>query len=119
MPAALTRGTSTVTSSPATTHGTNCTPTRHVRRRNSLDFLNHRSPWPSLDRLYQTQGKWSDLADVLRRRAALSRDPQERSQLLARRAQVLMDRLGAPEEAMAFSINAVTSLNSTRVRVST
>jgi len=64
--------------------------------------------WAALDRLYQTQGRWSDLADVLRRRAALSRDPQERSQLLARRAQVLMDKLGAPEEAAAALKHART-----------
>src|SRR3569623_71565 len=64
--------------------------------------------WAALDRLYQTQGRWSDLADVLRRRAALSRDPQERSQQLARRAQVLMDKLGAPEEAAAALKHART-----------
>src|SRR6185312_10806610 len=55
--------------------------------------------WAALDRLYQAQARWNDLADVLRRRAALSREPQERAQLLARRAQVLIEWLGAPEEA--------------------
>lgn len=64
--------------------------------------------WASLDRLYQTQAKWSDLADVLRRRAALSRDPQERAQLLARRAQILIERLGSPEEAAAALKHART-----------
>ncbi|HSN26713.1 MAG TPA: tetratricopeptide repeat protein [Kofleriaceae bacterium] len=64
--------------------------------------------WAALDRLYQAQGRWSDLADVLRRRAALSRDPQERSQLLARRAQVLMEQLGSPEEAAAALKHART-----------
>ena len=31
----------------------------------------------SLDRLYQAQAKWTELADVLRRRAALARDPAD------------------------------------------
>jgi tetratricopeptide (TPR) repeat protein len=64
--------------------------------------------WASLDRLYQSQAKWNELADVLRRRAALSRDPQERAQLLARRAQVLLEWLGAPEEAAAALKHART-----------
>ncbi len=55
----------------------------------------------ALDALYTTSAKWNDLADVLRRRAALVRDPAERAQLLARRAQVLLDWLGLPEEAAA------------------
>jgi tetratricopeptide (TPR) repeat protein len=64
--------------------------------------------WAQLDDLYQAQGRWAELADVLRRRAGLSRDPVERSQLLARRAAVLMDRLNAPEEAAATLKHART-----------
>ncbi len=64
--------------------------------------------WATLDALYQSQSRWSELADVLRRRAALSRDPAERSQLLARRAAVLMDHLDSPEEAAATLKHART-----------
>ncbi|MDB4957800.1 MAG: Tetratricopeptide 2 repeat protein [Myxococcales bacterium] len=64
--------------------------------------------WAALDALYQTQAKWTELGDVLRRRAALSRDPAERAQLLSRRAGVLMDRLDAPEEAAAALRHART-----------
>jgi tetratricopeptide (TPR) repeat protein len=64
--------------------------------------------WAALDRLYQAQARWNDLADVLRRRAALSREPQERAQLLARRAQVLIEWLGSPEEAAAALKHART-----------
>jgi tetratricopeptide (TPR) repeat protein len=64
--------------------------------------------WARLDELYQFQGRWAELADVLRRRAGLSRDPVERSQLLARRASVLMEHLDAPEEAAATLKHART-----------
>ncbi len=64
--------------------------------------------WAQLDGLYQAQAKWSDLADVLRRRAALSRDPTERAALLARRAGVLTDWLSSPEEAAAALRHART-----------
>src|SRR5262249_27385711 len=53
--------------------------------------------WAALDALYAANARWSELADVLRRRAALSRDPAERAALLARRAQVLLDWLASPE----------------------
>ncbi|HEU4726643.1 MAG TPA: hypothetical protein VFT22_02105, partial [Kofleriaceae bacterium] len=43
-----------------------------------------------------------------RRRAALEREPAERAALLARRAQVLLDWLGAPEEAAAALRHART-----------
>jgi tetratricopeptide (TPR) repeat protein len=64
--------------------------------------------WAKLDELYQGQGRWSELADVLRRRAALSREPAERAQLLARRATVLLDWLDSPEEAAATLKHART-----------
>jgi tetratricopeptide (TPR) repeat protein len=57
--------------------------------------------WESLDRLYTQHARWNDLTDVLRRRAAQARTPKERVQMLARRAQILLDWLGAPEEAAA------------------
>jgi tetratricopeptide (TPR) repeat protein len=64
--------------------------------------------WAALDRLYQGQARWTELADVLRRRAALAREPAERAQLLARRAQVLLEWLDAPEEAAATLRHART-----------
>ena len=64
--------------------------------------------WASLDRLYLAQARWAELADVLRRRAALARDPAERAQLLSRRAQVLLDWLDTPEEAAATLRHART-----------
>jgi tetratricopeptide (TPR) repeat protein len=64
--------------------------------------------WGKLDELYQSHARWSELADVLRRRAALARDPAERAQLLARRASVLVDHLDAPEEAAATLKHART-----------
>lgn len=64
--------------------------------------------WVALDALYVESARWAELADVLRRRAALSREPAERAQLLARRAQVLLDRLDAPEEAAAALRHART-----------
>jgi tetratricopeptide (TPR) repeat protein len=64
--------------------------------------------WEALDRLYQTQAHWTELADVLRRRAALARDPSERAQLLARRAGVLLEWLDSPEEAAATLRHART-----------
>jgi tetratricopeptide (TPR) repeat protein len=64
--------------------------------------------WAKLDELYQMQSRWNELADVLRRRAALARDPAERSQLLARRAAVLLDRLDSPEEAAATLKHALS-----------
>jgi len=57
--------------------------------------------WAKLDELYQSQGRWNELADVLRRRAALARENVERAQLLARRASVLIEHLNQPEEAAA------------------
>jgi tetratricopeptide (TPR) repeat protein len=64
--------------------------------------------WAALDRLYQTSAKWTELADVLRRRAALTREPGDRAHLLARRAGVLMDWLSSPEEAAAALRHART-----------
>jgi tetratricopeptide (TPR) repeat protein len=64
--------------------------------------------WRALDALYAGNGRWAELADVLRRRAALEREPTERAGLLARRAQVLLDWLDAPEEAAAALRHART-----------
>ena len=73
------------------------------------------SSWPddteayaALDRLYEAHARWEDLSDILRRRAALSRDPSERAALLRRRANVLMEWLEAPEEAAAALRHART-----------
>ncbi|HEY0249993.1 MAG TPA: hypothetical protein VGC41_00615, partial [Kofleriaceae bacterium] len=66
--------------------------------------------WASLDRLYQAQARWTELGDVLRRRAGLAREPAERAQLLSRRAAVLLDWLGSPEEAAATLRHARTIL---------
>jgi Tfp pilus assembly protein PilF len=57
--------------------------------------------WARVDALYEAHARWADLSEVLRRRAGLTREPRERAILLARRARVLMDWLGAPEEAAA------------------
>jgi len=64
--------------------------------------------WSALDTLYAANARWTELADVLRRRAALEREPTERAALLARRAQVLLDWLAAPEEAAAALRHART-----------
>ncbi len=64
--------------------------------------------WAALDAIYTTNARWNDLADVLRRRAALERDPALRAQLLSRRAQVLLDWLNNPEEAAATLRHART-----------
>jgi len=64
--------------------------------------------WAALDALHTESARWTELADVLRRRAALTREPTERAQLLARRAQVLLDWLGSPEEAAAALRHART-----------
>ncbi len=64
--------------------------------------------WAALDNIYTTNARWNDLADVLRRRAALERDPALRAQLLSRRAQVLLDWLGLAEEAAATLRHART-----------
>src|SRR5207237_1294478 len=53
----------------------------------------------ALDRLGESHGRWAELADVLARRAALATAADERAELLARRAAVLLDRLGQPAEA--------------------
>ena len=62
----------------------------------------------ALDRLCQGAARWTELAEVLRRRAALAAAPTERAALLARRAQILSDWLGAPEEAAAALRHART-----------
>ncbi len=64
--------------------------------------------WAALDSLYQESAKWNELSEVLRRRAALTREPAERAQLLARRAQVLLEWLNSPEEAAAALRHART-----------
>lgn len=57
--------------------------------------------WAALDRLYNAHGRWSELAEALRRRAGLSRSSTERAQLLSRRATILLDHLRMPDEAAA------------------
>jgi len=64
--------------------------------------------WAALDALYETNARWAELADVLRRRAALERDPAIRAQLLSRRAKVLLEWLASPEEAAAALRHART-----------
>ncbi|MEZ4360851.1 MAG: hypothetical protein R3B48_11780 [Kofleriaceae bacterium] len=73
------------------------------------------SLWPddgpayaALDALYTQNARWEDLADVLRRRAALAREPGERVALLARRAEILLDWLDSAEEAAAALRHART-----------
>ena len=66
--------------------------------------------YEALDKLYQTHARWTDLADVLRRRAALARDPARRAELLGRRAQVLLEWLHQAEEAAAALRHARTIL---------
>jgi Tfp pilus assembly protein PilF len=64
--------------------------------------------YAALDKLLDALGRWKDLADILRRRAGLTRDPQERARILRRRAAVLTNHLGAPEEAAAALRHART-----------
>jgi tetratricopeptide (TPR) repeat protein len=64
--------------------------------------------YAALDKLLDELGRWKDLADILRRRAGLTRDPQERSRILRRRAAVLTSHLGAPEEGAAALRHART-----------
>src|SRR5678815_5349212 len=73
------------------------------------------SQWPddepayvALDTLYQAHARWNDLVDVLRRRAALAREPARRAELLGRRAQILLEWLGNAEEAAAALRHART-----------
>jgi tetratricopeptide (TPR) repeat protein len=63
--------------------------------------------YESLDRLYEHHGRWSELAEVLRRRAALVRDAGESAALWRRRAHVLLEKQDAADEA-------VTSLRQAR-----
>jgi tetratricopeptide (TPR) repeat protein len=64
--------------------------------------------YAALDTLLDALGRWKDLADILRRRAGLTRDPHERARILRRRASVLTSHLGAPEEAAAALRHART-----------
>ncbi|HWN70371.1 MAG TPA: tetratricopeptide repeat protein, partial [Haliangium sp.] len=64
--------------------------------------------YAALDTLLDALGRWKDLADILRRRAGLTRDPQERARILRRRAAVLTGHLNAPEEAAAALRHART-----------
>lgn len=73
------------------------------------------SQWPddaeayaALDRLLDAHARWNDLSDILRRRAALTREPAERARLLRRRASILMRHLDAAEEAAAALRHART-----------
>ncbi|MCG8419243.1 MAG: hypothetical protein MJE77_15015 [Proteobacteria bacterium] len=62
----------------------------------------------ALDKLYVEHARWHELAEILRRRAALTRDPETRALLLRRRADVLLNRLAAAEEAAAALRHART-----------
>ncbi|MBT8493618.1 MAG: tetratricopeptide repeat protein [Deltaproteobacteria bacterium] len=64
--------------------------------------------YQALDRLFQAYGRWQELADVLRHRAALARDPEVRAELLGRRAKVLLEWLDNPDEAAAALRHART-----------
>lgn len=64
--------------------------------------------YAALDRLYESHARWHELADTLRRRASLADDPAERAALLHRRARVLLDWLGNPDEAAAALRHART-----------
>jgi tetratricopeptide (TPR) repeat protein len=64
------------------------------------------SEWPeddeafhALDRLYEQNARWTDLDAILQQRASLVRDPAERSQLLRRRAKIMLTWLDSPEDA--------------------
>jgi tetratricopeptide (TPR) repeat protein len=57
--------------------------------------------WCALDRLYVDLGRWTELDEVLRRRAGMAREPAERGALLRRRGALLLERLDAPQEAAA------------------
>jgi tetratricopeptide (TPR) repeat protein len=64
--------------------------------------------WEALDRQYQAHARWTELAEVLRRRAALAPEPRERADLLARRAKILLEWLDGAEEAVAALRHART-----------
>src|SRR5262249_7944782 len=55
----------------------------------------------ALERLYAQVGRSSELADVLRRRAAQATDMHARVELLRKRAQLLLGPLGRSEEGLA------------------
>jgi len=64
--------------------------------------------YAALDRLYEHNGRWEELSATLRRRAALTREPEERAELLGRRAKILLEWLDAPDEAAAALRHART-----------
>jgi tetratricopeptide (TPR) repeat protein len=53
----------------------------------------------ALDRLYEAQSRWSDLQEVLARRASRAENPELRRELVRRRARLLEERLGNAEAA--------------------
>ncbi|HTM45397.1 MAG TPA: tetratricopeptide repeat protein, partial [Polyangiaceae bacterium] len=55
----------------------------------------------SLDRLYETTGRWAELVPILRQRHEQSTDAGEQHTLLVRLAQVLSDKIGDLEGAIA------------------
>jgi tetratricopeptide (TPR) repeat protein len=52
----------------------------------------------ALDRLNESHGRWDDLQDILRRRAALA-SGAERTEIVRRRAKILEEKLNNPEAA--------------------
>ena len=66
--------------------------------------------YAALERLCESQARWTDLVEVLKRRAALATSPEDRGRALARRAAILLEWLNAPEEAAAALRHARTIL---------
>jgi tetratricopeptide (TPR) repeat protein len=54
----------------------------------------------ALDRLHESNGRWDDLQEILRRRAALATGAA-RTEIVRRRVRILQDRLNNPEAAAA------------------
>ncbi len=62
----------------------------------------------ALDRLYQQYARWEDLDTILRQRAAIVGEPEERAALLHRRAKIMLEWLDAPDDAAAALRHART-----------
>jgi tetratricopeptide (TPR) repeat protein len=53
----------------------------------------------ALDRLYEQNARWTELDAILKQRTSTVSDPTERSQLLQRRAKIMLTWLDSPEDA--------------------
>ncbi|HUS67692.1 MAG TPA: hypothetical protein VMZ28_24320 [Kofleriaceae bacterium] len=71
-------------------------------------WSNDAEAYAALDRLFAQHGRHKDLDEVLKRRAALAKDADEKVELLRRRARVLMDHSKSPEDAAAALRHART-----------